>query len=138
MLSTSGLLKNNFHMLGKAVYSILIGVFGTILLVLFLTTLMHILGVVGFVPWIIALNTAITGYSLLEKTRNLIKYKQISAISAGIVNVITTYIILSLIFFYFAGEFLLSKWDLIVFLLIGIVCSWLGSKLAIKYFGLIK
>lgn len=93
MRSTASFLKDSSYLLGKVVYSILIGVFGSILLVLFLTTIMHMYEIARFIPWIIALNTAIAGYCLLDKTRYRIKYKQISSIIVGILTVIITYMI---------------------------------------------
>jgi len=130
--------KGNAHLnlVGKAAYSILIGVCGTIFLVLFLGALMGVFHVVSFIPWIIAFNTAITGYSLVDKTGDRLKYKQISAVSAGIMNVLITYVLLSLVFVYSAGEYLFSVRALGLFLAIGVVCSDLGALLAIKYFRL--
>ena len=138
MTNTVSFLKNkiNPYLLGKFTYSIFVGVFGTIILVLFLATFLHTFEVVKFIPWIIALNTAITGYSLLDKTRNQLKYKQLFSISAGILNVIFTYVILSIISVNFLGEYLFGMWDFIVFLIIGVICSELGALLAIKYFKL--
>jgi len=140
MTNTVSFLKNKFnsYLLGKIAYSIFAGVFGTIILVLFLATFLHIFEVVKFIPWIIALNTAITGYSLLDKTRDQLKYKQLFSISAGILNVIFTYVILSIISVNFLGEYFLGMWDFIIFLVIGVVCSKLGALLAIKYFRLKK
>ena len=129
-------LKEKAPLLGKSTYCILIGVFGAVVLVMFLTVFMDLYRVVSFIPWIIAFNTAITGYSLIDKTRNVLKYKHLSSICAGILNVIITYFLLSIISFYLFGENLFTKWDLALFLVIGIVCSELGALLAIKYFKL--
>lgn len=138
MASTASFLKTNDHLnlLGKVAYSILVGVFGTILLVVFLSALTDVFRAARFIPWIIAFNTAITGYSLLDKTGARLKYKQISCIGAGILNVLITYALLSLVFVYSAGEYLFSGRALALFLAIGIVCSELGALLAIKYFRL--
>ena len=129
-------LKENAPLLGKFAYSILTGVFGVAVLAMFLAVFMELYRVVPFVPWIIAFNTAMTGYSLIDKTRDTLKYKQVSSISAGILNVIITYFILSLSSFYLFNENLFSIWDFALFLIIGIVCSELGALLAIKYFKL--
>jgi len=140
MTNTVSFLKNkiNPYLWGKIAYSILVGVLGTIILVLFLATFLRIFEVVKFIPWIIALNTAITGYSLLDKTRDQFKYKQLFSVSAGILNVIFTYIILCIISVNFLGGYFLGTWDFIVFLIIGVICSELGALLAIKYFNLKK
>lgn len=140
MTNTVSFLKNkiNSYLLGKIAYSIFAGVFGTIILVLFLSAFLHALEVVKFIPWIIALNTIITGYSLLDKTRDQLKYRQLSSIGAGVLNVIFTYIILCIISVNFLGEYLLGIRDFIVFLIIGVICSELGALLAIRYFRLKK
>ena len=129
-------LKEKAPLLGKFAYCILTGIFGTAVLVMFLAVLMELYRIVSFIPWIIAFNTAITGYSLIDKTRDTLKYKQIYSISAGTLNVIITYFILSIVSFYLFGENLFTKLDLALFLVIGIVCSELGALLAIKYFKL--
>jgi len=129
-------LKENAPLLGKFAYSILAGVFGVAVLAMFLAVFIELHRVVPFLPWIIAFNTAMTGYSLIDKTRDTLKYKQVSSIIAGILNVIITYFLLSLSSFYFFNENLFSIWDFALFLIIGIVCSELGALLAIKYFKL--
>lgn len=129
-------LKENAPLLGKFAYSILAGVFGVAVLAMFLAVFMELYRVVPFIPWIIAFNTAMTGYSLIDKTRDTLKYKQVSSIGAGILNVIITCLLLSIFSLYFFGENLFSIWDFALFLIIGIVCSELGALLAIKYFKL--
>ena len=129
-------IKEKAPLLGKFTYCILTGVFGAAVLVMFLTVFMDLYRVVSFTPWIIAFNSAITGYSLIDKTRDILKYKHLSSICAGILNVVITYFILSIISFYLFGENLFTKWDFALFLIIGIVCSELGALLAIKYLKL--
>jgi len=129
-------LKENAPLLGKFAYSILAGVFGVAVLAMFLAVFIELHRVVPFLPWIIAFNTAMTGYSLIDKTRDTLKYKQVSSIIAGILNVIITYFLLSLSSFYFFNENLFSISDFALFMVIGIVCSELGALLAIKYFKL--
>ena len=129
-------LKEKAPLLGKFAYCILTGVFGVAVLAMFLAVFMELYRVVSFIPWIIAFNTAMTGYSLIDKTRDTLKYKQVSSISAGILSVIITYFLLSLSSFYLFGENFFSIWDFTLFLIIGIVCSELGALLAIKYFKL--
>ena len=129
-------LKEKAPLLGKIAYCILTGIFGTAVLIAFLSVFMELYSVVSFIPWIIAFNTAMTGYSLLDKTRGTLKYKQISSIGAGVLNVIITYFLLILLSFYFFDENLFSIKDFALFLVIGVVCSELGALLAIKYFKL--
>ncbi|MEA3429125.1 MAG: hypothetical protein U9Q84_07960 [Thermodesulfobacteriota bacterium] len=129
-------LKEKAPLLGKVAYSIFAGVFGAAVIVMFLTVFMELYRVESFVPWIIAFNTAVTGYSLIDKTRDTLKYKQISSICAGILTVVITYLLLSLLSFHLFSETIFSKWDIPLFIIIGIICSELGALLAIKYFKL--
>ncbi len=131
-------IKEKAPLLGKTAYCILTGIIGTVVLIIFLSVFIELYRIVPFVPWIIAFNTAMTGYSLIEKTRDTLKYKQISSISAGILNVLITCFLLSVFSFYLFDENLFSIWDFALFLGIGIVCSELGALLAIKYFKLKK
>ena len=131
-------LKENAPLMGKFSYSILAGVFGVAVLVVFLSVFIELYSVVPLVPWIIAFNTAMTGYSLIDKTRDTLKYKQACSISAGILNVIITCLLMSIFSLYFFGENLFSILDFAFYLIIGIVCSELGALLAIKYFKLNK
>lgn len=129
-------LKGKPPLLGKFAYCILSGLFGTAVLIVFLAVFLEPYRVVPFIPWIIAFNTAMTGYSIVDKTRETIKYKQISSIGAGFLNIIITYFILSITSFYLFGENLFTKLDFALFAGIGIICSELGALLAIKYFKL--
>ena len=58
---------------GKTVYCIFTGIFGTAVLIIFLAVFMEVYRIVPFVSWIIGFNTAMTGYSLIEKTRDTLK-----------------------------------------------------------------
>lgn len=127
---------NNYLVLSKVAYSIFIGVVGSALLVLFLTFLIESVQVLRFIPWIIAFNSAMTGYSLLDKTRDRLKRKEISSVCAGVLTVTISFIVLNLIFMLSSGEYLLTRWDLLLFLVLGGACSELGAILAIKYFKL--
>ena len=138
MTNTVIFLKERGDLVSKFAYSIFSGVIGSILLAAFLTLFIDIFGVVKFIPWIIAFNTAMTGYSLLDKTRDTLQRKHFSSICAGIINVFITCGILILLSVYIMDENIFRIWDFIFFLIIGIACSELGALLAIKYFKLGK
>ncbi len=118
--------------------AVLIGVCGTILGTMFLATFLPISKVVSIIPWMIGFNTAMTGFSLIEKTRDRIVHKHLSAIFAGLVNVILTCGILTIFSFHFLGENLLGSRMILFLLIIGAVCSQLGARLAFKYLKLNK
>lgn len=116
--------------------SISIGVGGILLLILFLMTFLHIMEALKFIPWIIAFNSALTGYGLVEKTAGQLKYPRLSAALAGISVVLISSGGLALINLLQVGEVLIHTGDLIVYLLCGVVFSFLGSILALKYLRL--
>jgi hypothetical protein len=124
------------HLPGKCAYAVLVGVFGTILIALFLATFLHLSEVLRLVPFIIALNTALAGYTLIEKTRDQVHHKYLFAMGAGILTVLIAYAILAVMLSYWLGESFLGPLDLLIFLVIGVVCSELGAFLAVKYFKL--
>jgi hypothetical protein len=54
----------------------------------------------------------------------------------GILTVLIAYAILALMLSYWLGESFLGPLDLLIFLVIGVVCSRVGAFLAVKYFKL--
>ncbi len=119
---------------GKVAYAIFSGVCGTLLLVGFCTAFLNLLEVVKYLPWMIAFNTAMTGFSLIEKTRDSAIPRHIFAVCAGLANVIITSGLLVMISFYFLGENLFGTHMFLLFLVIGAACSALGAWLAVSYF----
>jgi hypothetical protein len=118
--------------------AVLIGVCGTILVAMFLATFLSIFKVVNLIPWLIGFNTAMTGFSLIEKTRDRILHKHLWAVVAGLVNVVLTCGILTIASFHFLAENLLGFGVILFLLIIGAVCSELGARLAVKYLKLNK
>lgn len=118
--------------------AVLIGVCGTILVTMFLATFLPISKVVNFIPWLIGFNTAMTGFSLIEKTRDRIVHKHLWAVSAGLVNAAFTGGILMIFSFHFLAENQLGFRMVLFLLIIGAVCSELGARLAVKYLKLNK
>ena len=113
--------------------AVLIGVCGTILVTMFLATFQPISKIVDFIPWSIGFNTAMTGFSLIEKTRDRIVHKHLWAVFAGLVNVVLTCGILTIFSFHFLAENLLGLKLSLFLIIIGAVCSELGALLAAKY-----
>jgi hypothetical protein len=118
--------------------AVLIGVCGTILVIMFLATILPLSKAVNFIPWLIGFNTAVTGYSLVEKTRASLKHRHMASIGAGISNVLITAGVLSGLSVYAIGINLVSTVDLMIFLVIGAACSEFGAWLGAKYHKLNK
>ncbi|UCG11051.1 MAG: hypothetical protein JSU72_10805 [Deltaproteobacteria bacterium] len=136
MTSAVKLLPEKYNILIKISYSILVGVVGTTLIVGFLSTFLHIFKVARLTPLVIALNGLIAGYYLLDKTKDELRHKHATALIVAVVYVLFTFAILNVFFLYWVGEYILTFYQLFMYLIVGVACTELGILLAIKYFKL--
>ena len=114
---------------GAFAYSILAGVFGALILIIFLDGVLAFESLMKLIPWILGFNTALTGYSLVEKTRERLTYKRLYAIGSGGIVVILVCLLLTLAFDFGA---LVTIPQLAIYGLIGIVFSGFGAWVSIK------
>ena len=121
---------------GKVIYSVLAGSMGAVILVLFLTGMTYSATIGDLLPVIIGFNTAITGYMVLEKTRDGFTHMRLAAIGSGVVMVLFTAAVLNIMFLRGAGIVLIGIEQLMILVLVGIITSGLGGLLAIKFFSL--
>ena len=128
--------KQTAHPVRSFVLTLLIGVGGNVVLFIFLLTFLPIFAAIKFIPWIIAFNTAVAGYSLVDKTRNHLKYPKTISALAGCLNALITSGIITAVSIYSFGERLLTIRDISLFVVAGLICSVLGTILAVKYFKL--
>jgi membrane-associated HD superfamily phosphohydrolase len=117
-------------------YPIIVGIIGSLVLVGFFSSLMSFVTIEKLLPYIIGFNAALTGYNLIKKTDNSLKFKRIFAISSGVLMVITTAVILDLVMLHLMGSYLIYLTDAIFLIIIGGVSSGLGAILAIKYLNM--
>ncbi|CAB1065410.1 hypothetical protein D1BOALGB6SA_10207 [Olavius sp. associated proteobacterium Delta 1] len=118
----------------KILRAVLSGIGGNIVILVFLMTFLHIFETIRFMPWILAFNSALTGFALADKTgRHPAYLKTISAI-AGLFNVAATCGIFAAASVLLFGDLYLAPRDIGFFVAVGVVCSELGSLLAIKYY----
>ncbi len=123
---------NDYNLLLEFIYAIFIGVFGSILLVMFFAGVMTIGAIEKLLPYIIGFNAALTGYNLICRIKNRLKYKRSWGLISGIITVIIVALILNITFLYFTGGTIVYMTDFLLLILLGAVFSWLGSILAIK------
>ena len=138
MASTVKLLTATGNVPVKILHSILVGIVGTILVVGFLSTFLHVFTVAKLTPFVIALNSLITGYYLIDKTRDQLQRKQATVLIVAASYVLLSFVIINMFFLYSVGGHIFTIYHLAVYLIAGIVCTELGSMLAIKYFRLNK
>ena len=122
----------NHDLFLKFIYAIFIGVFGAVLLVMFFAGLMTMGTIERLLPYIIGFNAALTGYNLISKIKEHLKYKRIWSVISGIIMVGAVVLILNIIFYYFTDGYIVDMVPFLFLVLIGGVFGWLGSILAIK------
>lgn len=113
-----------------------IGIFGVVLVVMFFAALITTGTIEKLLPFIIGFNAALTGYNLIRRIKNGLKYKRIWSVVSGIVMVAGVALILNIVFYYLAGCHIVKMTGFLFLVFIGAVFSWLGALLAIRYFNL--
>jgi hypothetical protein len=129
-------MMNKSDLFKKTAYFIMVGSLGSLILVVFFTTVMSYGTIEKLLPWVIGFNAALTGYNLINRTNNSLKYGRISAVGGGIFMVIISVVLINIIFFHFMGVNLIYFTELILLIAIGAFFSGLGAILAIKHINL--
>jgi hypothetical protein len=113
----------NYDLLLKFIYSIFIGVFGAVLLAMFFTGLMTIGTIERLLPYIIGFNAALTGYNLISRIKDRLKYKRLWSLLSGIIMVVVVVLILNIAFYYRTGGYIVYMTEFLFLVLIGAVFS---------------
>ncbi len=128
--------NRKFYLLRQAAAAVFTGVGGTLLVTVFLTTLLPVFKVIHFIPWLIGFNGAMTGYCLVDKTRAALGHRQLSAVVAGLANGLVTAAALIFLSDYALGANLFGPRQVMVFAVIAAAGSAGGAWLAARYFKL--
>ena len=129
-------IMNKSYDFKEIVYSILVGVIGALVLVVFFTSLLSLGTIEKLLPYVIGFNAALTGYNLINRTKSSLKYRRVYAAGSGILMVAITVVLSNIITFYLMGVCLINITELMFLIVIGGVLSGLGGILAIKYLNL--
>ncbi|MCK5099236.1 MAG: hypothetical protein KAR45_14095 [Desulfobacteraceae bacterium] len=116
--------------------SILIGVGGSLILAVFCSTFIALEKIVFIMPLFIAFNGAITGYKIVDTLKNSIENIPVFSFVLGVGSGAITFVAVN-----FAGSFireglLLNIYDLLIYMGVSGITSYLGAKLAVRYFNL--
>jgi hypothetical protein len=125
-------MMNKSDVLKKTAYWVMVGSLGSLFLVVFFTTMMSYGTIEKLLPWVIGFNAALTGYNLITRTNNSLKYGRILAVGSGILMVIMSVLFINIIFFHLMGGYLIYVNEVIFFMAIGAVFSGLGAILAMN------
>lgn len=119
---------------GQVLYSILTGLFGSLLLVLFLSGLMPLAATLTYLPWILAFNAAVAGYTLLDGAANKLHHKKLSGMGVGSLIALLTCVLLNLLTWKMTGMMGLMGWpEMVGFITVAALFGGFGAWLAIKY-----
>lgn len=114
-------------------YSILTGLCGSLLLVIFLTGLMPLGATVKHLPWILGFNASVAGYTLLDRIPDKLTYKKLSGVGTGFLVAALACIFLNLMTLKMTGIGLMGWSEMWMFIVIASVFGGLGAWLALKY-----
>ena len=119
-----------------ALKSIIVGVVGALVLVTFATTFMALDRVFFWVPFLIGINGLISGYRLVEKLKETVSAFKLFAFVMGLGEGGLIFIALNFLGGRMEPGFFLMGFDLLLYILVSGISSYLGALLAIRYFKL--
>ena len=128
-------MKQYDHMI-KFFSAILIGIFGTVLLIIFFAGVMSVGAIEKLLPYTIGFNAALTGYNFISRVKDSIRYKRILCAISGIILVVVVVLMLNIAAYHYTGGYIVYLPDFLFLIFLGGVFSYLGAILAIRYFKL--
>jgi hypothetical protein len=116
--------------------SLLIGVGGSLLLAAFCSTFITTEKVMFLMPLFVAFNGAVTGYKVVETLKNRIMNIPLFSFILGVGSGAITFVAVN-----FAGSLIkiglmFDIYDLLIYIVVSGITSYLGAKLAVRYFNL--
>ena len=119
-----------------ALKSIGAGMGGSLILALFCSTFMTIDKILFAMPFFIAFNGAMTGYRLVEVLKQRIVSIPVFSFVLGLGGGAATFVIVNFTGSVIQNSFSLTLFDLFVYMGVSGITSYLGAKLAVRYFNL--
>ncbi|NOX32831.1 MAG: hypothetical protein GXP56_03710 [Deltaproteobacteria bacterium] len=116
--------------------SIFIGVGGSLVLAVFCSTFIAVDKILFILPVFIGFNGAMTGYRLVETLKNRIMNLFVFSFVLGIGGGAITFIAVNLAGSFMRTDFSLNIFDLFIYMAVSGTTSYLGAKLAARYFNL--
>ena len=116
--------------------SILIGAFGTLILALFCTTFIRLDKVLAIIPVFIAFNGCLTGFRMVEQIKERLPHLGLFSFIMGLGGGAMTFSVVNLTGRIINNPFALTFFDMFLYLFLSGVTSYLGARLAVRYFNL--
>ena len=120
----------------SALKSVFIGVGGSLILAAFCTTFIPMEKVLFIIPFFVAFNGATTGYRLVDVFKDKINSVPVFSFVLGIGGGAATFTIINFAGSFVRESFSLSIYDLFIYMAVSGITSYLGAKLAVRYFNL--
>jgi hypothetical protein len=133
MIKTGFFSKIKSSFWGRVFYSTMTGLFGSLLLVLFLTGLMPLGATVRYLPWILGFNASLTGYTLVDRTGDRLCFPKLSGSGLGALVALLVCSLLNGVAVKTTGIALTGAVEMLVFLGLAFVSGGGGAWLAIAY-----
>jgi hypothetical protein len=124
-------IKSSFW--GQVLYSTMTGLFGSLLLVLFLTGLMPLGETVRYLPWILGFNASVTGYTLLDGIGDRLSFPKLSGAGMGALVAMLVCNFLNVLTLKTAGIALMGAGEILLFIGISSISGGVGAWLTIAY-----
>ena len=123
-----------------AVKSIFIGVGGSLILAVFCSTFIATDKILFILPLFIAFNGAMTGYRLVEvlkdRIMNIPLFSFVLGVGTGALTFVAVNFTMNYAGLYMGNIFSLNIIDLFIYMTVSGITSYLGAKLAVRYFNL--
>jgi hypothetical protein len=120
----------------SALKSVFVGVGGSILLAAFCMTFITTDKILFIMPLFVAFNGAMTGYRLVEVLKTKIESVPVFSSVLGIGGGAATFAIVNFAGTFVPESFSLGIYDLVIYMAVSGITSYLGAKLAVRYFNL--
>ena len=114
-------------------FGLLKGIFGSLLILLFLSGFMSVGGSVRFFPWIIGFNAALACFSLTERNFDALINKRVTAAGTGAGIALLSGVLMNILSHYVMGVLVIYWFDMMLSVFIGSIGGLLGAILAITH-----
>jgi hypothetical protein len=116
--------------------SVFAGVGGCLVLIFFFSTFLSVGKILFFIPAILGFNGLVLGYGLVDKLRANISSYPLFAFVMGAGEGAAVFVAVKLMDFFLGSGFMLTGYDLLVYIFVSGITSVLGAYLAVRYFNL--
>lgn len=116
--------------------SVFIGLGGTLVLTLFLTTFLSIEKSLSLMPVILGFNGLVLGYGLVEGVGSCISHYGVFSFVMGVGTGAVVFVGVKWLGPFMGSGFVPAGDDLVIYGIVSGVTSFLGARLAVRYFNL--